>query len=488
MRFNRLITAGSALVVAAGAAACDEGLTAVNRNPNEPEVVAPQYILADAQVQAIGLDYGTHGVWFGLYLNDIWPQHLAQIQYNDEDKYILRPGVLQNVWNTLYAGPLTNLRVLKELAAEDGVPNQGAVADILSQYIYQVLTDHWGPIPYSEALGGDAGVIAPKYDMQEEVYNGMLAALAADVQQIDLTGATPFEEGDLIYGGDMDAWRKFANSLRMRMAMRIVDVDAATAQSEFVAAYNSGGFTSNADNARLVWGTGINAQNAHYDVFVNQDRYDFVISATTVDTLKSLSDPRLEIYADPAPSDGEYRGLLNGQYPSEYSPKHVLADFSPIGSYFLQATTPSVMMSYSELLFLRAEAAWRGWPAGGTAADLYVQAITASLEQYGVSSAEIAAYLAQPRVAPSASSATLLEQIYLQKWIALYMNGPEAYAEVRRTDAPGLQLAENAEIDTYPTRITYPATEQQLNRGSYDAAVSSIGADELDVRLWWDVR
>lgn len=484
MRMNRSIAVGSALALAVMGTACDDGLTEVNKNPNEPEVVAPQYILADAQAQAIGLDWGTHGVWFGLYLNDIWPQHLAQIQYNDEDKYILRPNVLQNVWNVQYSGPLANLKVLKD--TDEGAPNQGAVAEILSQYIFQVLTDHWGPIPYSQALQGDSGMIAPAYDTQDVIYDGMLAALTTAVSEIEVGGATPFEDGDLIYGGDMEAWRMFANSLRMRMAMRIVDVEAGQAQTEFMAAYNAGGFESNADNAQLVWGSQIGAQNAHYDVFENQDRYDFVTSATLVDTLKSLSDPRLEVYIDPAPSDGEYRGLRNGLEPSEYEPQRILADFSPIGTAFLQPNTPSVLMSYSELLFLQAEAAWRGWPVAGTAADLYVQAVTASLEEHGASAAEIAAYLAQPRVAPS-TGAALLEQIYLQKWLALYMNGPEAYAEIRRTDTPALELAEQHVIDEFPKRITYPATEQQLNEASYDAAVAALGEDELEVRLWWDV-
>lgn len=485
MRIYRAITAGSVLALAVMAAACDEGLTGVNENPNEPEVVAPQYLLADAQVQGIGGDYGTHGVWWGLYLNNIWPQHLAQLQYNDEDHYVLRPGVVQNVWNTQYAGPLANLKVLKD--TDEGAPNQGAVAEILSQYLFQALTDSYGPIPYTEALKGDSGVITPAYDTQDVIYPAMLDALTAAVGEIDVAGSTPFEDGDLIYGGDMEKWRKFANSLRMRLAMRMVDVDAGTAQSEFMAAYNAGGFTSNADNAVLVWGNNIGAQNPHYDYVKNQDRNDFVVSETIVDTLTSYNDPRLEIYAAPASSDGAYRGLRNGLYPNEYSPQKILADFSPIGEYFLQPNSPSNVQTYSEVLFLQAEAASRGWPVAGTAADLYTQAVTASLQQYGVPAGEIATYLAQARVAPSANPATLREQIYLQKWISLFMNGAEAYSEIRRTDTPALELAEGHVIDEFPKRMTYPATEQQLNVGSYNAAVAAIGEDELEVRLWWDV-
>lgn len=486
MRIHKGWVTGFALSLAVMTAACDDGLTEVNRNPNEPEQVAPQYLLADAQIQAIGEAFGTHGVWWGLYMNNIWPQHLAQLQYNDEDKYILRPNVLQSIWNTAYAGPLANLKVLKD--TDEGAPNQGAVAEILSQYVFQALTDYYGPIPYTQALKGDSGVITPEYDTQDVVYNGMLAALTDAVNEIEVGGSTPFEDGDLIYGGDMDKWRKFGNSLRMRMAMRMVDVEPGTAQSEFMAAYNAGGFTSNADNATLVWGSNINAQNPHYDYIKNQDRNDFVTSETLVDSLKSLDDPRLPIFIDPAPSDGEYRGLRNGLEPSEYTPERILADFSPIGSYFVQPTSPSFIQTYAEVLFLQAEAASRGWPVAGSAADLYTQAVRASLEQYGVSAADINAYMAQARVAPSANPATLREQIYLQKWIALYMNGVEAYSDIRRTDSPALALAAQHEIDVLPKRITYPATEQQLNASNYNAAVSVLGEDELEVRLWWDVN
>lgn len=487
---NRLFLAGTALSLAVGATACDEGLTEVNRNPNEPESVAPEYILADAQASAIGGGFGTHGVWFGLYLTDIWPQHLAQIQYNSEDQYILRPAVMANVWNTLYSGPLANLKVLKDMAGQSNTPNQAAVAEILSQYIYQVLTDHWGPIPYSEALGGAEGRNSPKFDSQEEVYNGMLSKLAAASTQIQPAGAKGFASGDLMYKGDMDKWRRFSNSLRMRMAMRIVDRNPAKARTEFEAAMAAGGFTSNADNARLVYGTGINSQNPHYDVFVNQNRYDFVVSETIVDTLKSLADPRLAVYANPARTDGEFRGLRNGRYPSAYSPPRILNDFSSIGSAFLAAESPSVLQSYSEVLFLRAEAAARGWNAGGTAADLYRQAVTASLQQHGVSAAAISAYLARPRVAfAGGSQAAQLQQIWLQKWIALYMNGPEAYSEIRRTDTPALQLAANAAESTFPKRLSYPTTEQTLNKANYTTAVGTLtGGDVLSARLWWDVR
>lgn len=489
MRFNKFFTAGSALALAVGITACDQGLTEINQNPNEPENVAPEYLLADAQFSAIGAPLGTHGVWFGLYLNNIWPQHLAQIQYNSEDRYILRPNVTEGVWNHLYSGPLSNLQTFKQAGTAESDPNQVAVGTIFSQYIFQVLTDHYGPIPYSEALGGLEGKIAPKFDSVEEVYNGMLSSLTSASQQIQPGGRVDFASGDLIYRGDMAKWRKFSNSLRMRMAMRISDVAPAKARTEFLAAYNAGGFTSNADNAQLVYGSAINSQNPHYNYFFNQNRYDFVTSETIVDTLKSLSDPRLQVYANPAPSDGKYRGLRNGQYPNQYTPARILNDFSPIGTYFLSAESPSMLMSYDEVLFLQAEAAARGWITAD-AASLYRQAITASMKRFGISDGAISAYLLQPRVMYpiAANEARQLEQIWLQKWIALYMNGPEAYAEVRRTDTPSLQLAANAAESAFPKRVTYPANEQTLNKTNYTAAVANLkGADVITTRLWWDV-
>jgi hypothetical protein len=351
-----------------------------------------------------------------------------------------------------------------------------AVGLIMKSWTFGVMTDLWGDIPYSEALQGKA---TPKYDPQEQIYDGILRDLKSASDMIQMTGGGNFATGDLIYGNDMAKWRKFSNSLRMRHAMRMSEVSPAKARAEFIAAHQAGGFTSNADNAQLVYSASAPNQNP---IFVNfQTRFDHVISATMVDTLKSFSDPRLAVYAtvapEPDPAFGPYRGMQNGLN-DDHPVK--LSSLSRLGTYFRQPDAPAVIMSYAEVLFLHAEAAQRGWITGN-AGELYRQAIIASMTQFGLSAAAANTYLAQPRVAYNAG--TGIQQIGLQKWIALFGNGPEAYSEWRRLDFPRLRPAVNgANNGRIPVRVYYPNLEQSYNRES----LMAIGIKTFDDRVWWD--
>lgn len=493
MRLRKLSAVGPALALVMATGACDQGLTDINQNPNEPAAVDPQYLLANAMTRAVGGDFGTHSSWFGLYLTNIWPQQVAQVKYNDEDLYFLRSGVIESVWNNFYAGSLEDLLQVKTYANEQKDVNLAAVSDIFSQWNFQVVTDTWGDVPYSDALrldrtGQTQGEnLFPKYDAQKDIYYGMLARLTDAGKAINTGASTAgFSGGDLLYHGDMSRWRKFSNSLRLRMAMRISNVDPTKARTEALAALAAPGgvFTSNADNAMLVWTNALRSQNPVYDYFYNQDRYDNVISAAMVDTLSSLKDPRLAVYADPAASDGKYRGLQNGTLPADYDLN--VSDFSSIGKFFLAPDAPSYIMTYAEVLFLQAEAANRGLITGN-AKQLYEAGIRAAMQQYRaggaalISDAAIDAYLARPAVQYKGGAAGL-QQIYLQKWIALYMNGPEAYAEVRRTGFPELEPADGDQI---PNRVTYPNQEQTLNGTNLQTAVKRNGGLSLHDKMWW---
>jgi hypothetical protein len=203
-----------------------------------------------------------------------------------------------------------------------------------------------------------------------------------------------------------------------------------------------------------------------------------------VNTLADLNDPRLELYAEPAAEDGEYRGLQNG----DISPELSLAWYSRIGDYWRAngAATPTALMTYGEVLLLQAEAAARGW--GGDAAALYAAGIRANMERYSYSTAptaaEIDAYLAQPEINAANPS---IEDIQLQQWIGLFMNGAEAWSHVRRTGVPDLQPGPDLTLSRIPTRFVYPPLEQSLNLDAYNAAVSRQGGNELTTLVWWDV-
>jgi len=476
-RHSRVAAAALLVGLAWAAGACSDGLTDINSNPNAPTTVPVEFLLPTAIQGAVGNAFGSGQT---LSHTNIWPQHTVQIQYPDEERGIVRPSTMDGYWAGYYTGPLKDIQTVIDVGMEGDHVNAVAVGRIWKSWIFHLITDYWGDVPYSEALSGET-VTTPVYDAQADIYDGLFAELTAAVGLLNPSAQT-FGSGDLLYGNDMVAWRKFANSLRMRLAMRLSEVDAGTAQSQFVAAYNAGGFTSNDDNAFLNY-PGPPYSFPLYDNYLGRD--DYAISATMVDTLKSLNDPRLVLYAEPAATDGVYRGHGNGRIslPAGQS----LGDISRIGNFWRAngKTTPATIMTYSEVLFLEAEAAARGWIAGNPG-TLYTAAIEAHMNQYdaygvGPSDAEIAAYLAEPRVAYSG-----MNSIYLQKWISLWMTGAEAWAHVRRTGVPNLLAGPDLTISRIPVRFSYPDTEQSLNKANLDAAIARQGGGlDLITPVWW---
>jgi hypothetical protein len=299
------------------------------------------------------------------------------------------------------------------------------------------------------------------------------------------TGSSDFGSGDILFGNDFTAWRKFANSLRMRLAMRLSEIDPGKAQTEFAAAFAAGGFTSNSDNAFLEY-PGSPYENPFYENYLTRD--DNGVSRTLINALLDLNDPRLALYAEPASQDDVFRGHENGT--NDLPPGQSLAWFSRIGNFWRAdgVATPSTIMSYSEVLFLQAEAAARGWISGDPA-TLYMDAIEANMTMWapygaGPTDAEIAAYLAQPEIAY-----TGMDDIHLQKWLSLFMNGQEAFSNWRRVDSPVLMPGPNLLVSRIPIRFSYPDSEQSLNSSNLDAAISRQGGG-LDVvtPVWWDVN
>jgi hypothetical protein len=476
--------AAPALAFALVAAACDKGLTELNVDPNNPPYVAAPAILPEAEQAAVTRALGSN---FNLTMLGLWSQSYAKIQYIDEDRYNLRSTTIDGHWAGFYGAPLEDFQKIVEQGDSLGRPNWTAIGSIMQQWTFQIVTDTWGDVPYSEALQGAANP-RPKYDAQKDIYYGMMAKLAAASAMIQPSGVS-FGGEDAIYAGDMVAWRKFSNSLRLRMAMRISNVDPTKAKAEALAALAAPGgvFTSNADNAGLHYSGSVPSDNPIYAVFHEGQRYDQVISKAMVDSLLRLNDPRLHVYADPAPNGcaggGVYCGWQNG---STTGPAPNFFALSPIGAAFKEdPTAESSMMQYSEVLFLRAEAAAKGW-TGESAATLYAAAIRASMEHYGISNAEITAYLAQPGVAYAG-----LRSIYFQKWIALYGNGPEQWASWRRETVggvhyPGLLPAQASSQKKMPLRVFYPASEQSTNSENRNAAVAANGGASLyDKPVWW---
>lgn len=466
-------------VLASGAAACDEGLTDLNRNPNQPEVAAAEYLFTNAVEASVGRATGSG---LNLDLTGLFVQHFAESRFSEEDRYIVGESPIQGHWTGFYAGPLQDLNEVVAKGKAENRPNVQAMGMIMRAYTFQIVTDLWGDVGYSEALGiRQTGSNFVALDPQQQVYAGLQQELRTAAGLLSPTAAR-MGTADIIYRGDPEKWRRFANSLRLRMAMRQSKVNATASAAEFADALSDGVFTSNADNA-VLWYLADGTNGHPIYEYESTPRIDHAIASTMVDSLKSLADPRLPFYAKPTAA-----GTYVGEIPGSTSDRP-LNQISRVGEWFARPDAPGYMMTYAEVLFLQAEAAERGWIPGNPA-ELYRQAIRAAMEQFNrsgdtftdIPSTAIDAYLAQPKVAYAG-----LPSIGLQKWIALYGNGPEAWAEWRRLGYPVLRAGPNAANDgLIPRRLRYPVSEQSLNGANLATAVARQGGAELNNRVWWD--
>ena len=504
----RNLTVAASLALALGVSACDQGLTDVNKNPNAPENVSPALLFPQAVTSSIARARSDMEITPSAMVH--WPQYMAEYQYPEISYYQFRPTTSDGWWANWYNGPIEDLEQALRQANTRGLPNMIGPILVVRAFDYSTMTGIWGDIPFSQAGKGDSGIFTPTYDTQQVIYDSLLTNLKDANTMMDpaATGASAlgFGDQDPVYAGDLDQWKKFANSLRARLALNLSKADAAKAQAEVAAAIAAGGFTSNADNAAVFWpGDGVNNNpwcNTEKDGDCGGTRDDARMSVTFIDTLKSLNDPRLPIFARPVQDEtcgpavsctpvaaGDYRGMPNGLLANQagnWGPRS-----SRPGTQVFAADQPSYFMTYAEFSFIKAEAAMRGWIAGGAAAatTYYNEGITASMEQWGVDAADIATYLAQPQVVLNTTSlATALPQIITQKWIALFTQGFEAWSEWRRTGYPNLTPAANAVTSPVqiPRRVIYPQSEQSFNNSNLQAAITAQGGDNLEKRLWID--
>jgi len=494
----RIASVIAAAVTAATIVACNNAdITSVNHNPNAPGKVTPQFLFPNAVTDVVGR---ARGGAMDLTFTSLWSQHIAMDRFTDEDHYSLRADNINGFWSGFYSGGLEDLATILAQNTAADKPNLVAPALVTKSWTFGIMTDLWGDIPYSKANTGDVAN-PPAYDTQKDIYTGLFADLK---QASDLAGTTGAITGptsvygaaDLIYAGDMVKWKRLANSLRLRYGLRLSKIDPATAAAQVTAAVTAGVMTSNADNALLKY-PGDNTNNSpYYNTFTSRE--DQHVSQTLVNTLKSLFisvaasgdttfDPRLPIYADPivsSPTKAKFVGMPNG-LPEDDATAVGLNNTSRIGTSLRQKTSASILMRYDEVLFDEAEAAQRGW-ISGNAGTLYNAAITASMQYYGIPDATITAYLATPRVAFNA--ATALDQIALQRWIALYNEGTEAYSEWRRTGVPTLKAGSGAitSPQAVARRELYPNSEQSFNNANLQTATSRQGDVGLLGRVWWD--
>lgn len=504
MHIKKLNAVAAGLALAAGMVGCsNDKLTNLNTDPNNPTSAPPGPVFTQAVRLAAGRFVGNN---FSLRQTEFLTQHWAEVQYPDEDRYIrLDPASTQGTFNGAYTAELVNL---KKLADAGLVQKNAAVygpAQVMSTWDFEYLTDSWGDIPYSQALKADSGINSPTYDAQKDIYASFFKTLTKASTDMAATSGTGYGSADPIYQGNLAKWEKFANSLHARLALRVVNVDQALADAELKAAFSAPGgvFASNADNAKLVWpGDGI-YNNPITDNFSGRD--DHRVSNTFFKAMNVNNDPRIPVFMQPTiawqtdSTATKYAGMPNGLTPS-VAGTYFRTSSRPGAIFWPGATTsgnigsaankknPSWLMTYAEVMFIKAEAAERGL-GGLTAAEAaadYNAAITASMNQWGITDATtIATFLAQPGVVYKGGVAGL-KQIAVQKWIALVTDGAQSWAEWRRTCQPAEQAGPDAVNPTVPRRFYYSTTEYSVNAANVAAANARQGKDDFNTPVWWD--
>lgn len=463
------IVIAAILIVVTGCKKFDESL---NTDPNNPSKASGTQLIANAQMFLPGLSSSPYGVHY--------PQYLSNTSFPDNSRYT----TIYFSFYGLYTGPLMNLESVINSSSleptEGPIANQIAIAKILKAYFYWHMTDRWGPLPYAEALKGDAN-FTPKYDSQQAIYNALFTLL----DEANATIVSGNVKNDIVYGGDVTKWKKLANTIHQLMALRLSKVDPAKGKAEFDKAVANGLMTSNADNLSYPHLAEQVNENYWYNSFTRLNRNWFAVSKPVVDYMLPLNDPRLPIFANKNGA-GNYVGLDYGLPTSA-----VIANFSLLGSAVRQQNSPVHLVTYAQSQFAMAEAAKLGWIAGGDAVakTYYDRAIEQSIRQWNNNDVSgLAAYMANSGVAYNPANA--LMQIGNQRWVHLFLHGYEGWAEWRRTGYPNFLLpAPNNNNQPIPRREGYGTQERNNNKINYDAAVTSFpygGADDLNARVWWD--
>jgi len=502
---------------------CTKDFVAINTDPNAIPENGMDYnlLFSSAQVYHAGTDYN---VWRnGLIYCATMVQHLASTQsYWNGDKYTYDAAYNAAHWDRDYPNAVKDITmVLSKFKDDPAKANAYHIARIMRVAIFQKMTDLYGDIPYSEAgLGYLDGVGYPKYDTQEAIYHDLYKELDEAASALDANAANTLSTADLIYGGNVDKWKKFAYSFMVRLGLRLSKVDPQTGSQWVNRALEGGVFTGNDDNAMMQHQLNTtDAANAYGKVLVYQDANASRVSEAFINQLKGTHDPRLIYIATVAEAPQLAYGNANYDLGDTTAAKQLgmpngydelgaetdiskapnwpgnLNNYSIVNRYtYARLDAPSFLLTHAETQLLLAEAANRGWIGGDAKAyyDEGVKAAILQMNQLGASPAvtesQATAYLtANPFDANQA-----LEQINTQYWIATFMDEYEAWTNYRRSGYPILKEVNyfnNVTNGKVPRRFTYPTSEASINTANYNEAVSRYrNGDRMTSRMWWDVE
>ncbi len=456
----------------------DERYQNLNRDPKNPTAVKADFLFTSATV-SLNDQMATPNVNDNIFR--FLAQYFTTTTYLDEPNYdVNQRGITDRTWSELYRDVIFDLKDAKSIVEADPELTEAERSarlgqiEVLEVYTWSIMVDTFGDIPYTEAVNATDFPL-PAYDDAATIYADLILRLNAVGANIE--AGQGFTGADVLYSGDMDAWNKFANSLLLRLGMRLSDVNPSLSKSASEAAIAGGVFTSNGDNAQLQYQTGPPNTNPMWEDLVQSGRSDYLPANTIVNVMNDLNDPRRPLYFYNETVDHYVGGIYGGS--NNYS------SYTHVGVALLDPTLPGILLDYAEVEFNLARAAHPdlNYAGAGSASAHYNAAVTASIEYWGGTGAEATAYLAQPAVVYDGSNS----QFATQFWLAMYNNPFEGWSVWRKYDAPELNLPEDSG-NPVPLRYTYPVNEQNLNNAQYEAASTAIGGDTQTTPLFWDVN
>ena len=457
-----------------------------NVDPKNPTEVPIETLFTNAelalinQVDHISVNLNTH---------NLTVQYWQEMQYFDESRYLYQDRQIPDGYaREFYRDALMDFKRVKGLLADWGGDvnerdNKIAVATILEVYAWHCIVDAFGDMPYTEALQL-AENSRPAYDDAKGIYTAIMSELDIAISMIK-DGSASFGGADLMYGGDMAKWKTFAYSLKMRLGMRLADVDNAAAKA---AVENAADKVFGEGDGAILNYVGVTPHvNAIYNAYEVDGRQDFTPANTIVDLMNGLEDPRRALWftlVDDGDGNMVYKGAVAGLDGAQ-----TYTNFSHFSAPFFAPTFPAILQDYVEMEFLKAEAVERGYAVGGTAEEHYNNAITASILYWGGTQEDADTYLAREDVAYGTAPGTWKQKIGTQKYLGLYKRPVEAWAEWRRLDFPILNVPEGMVYNDIPKRYPYPFNEKLQNEDNYNAAVAKMGGtDDHRQPLFWDVN
>ena len=508
MSINKKIIVAALIGTLFGVSSCKKYLN-VNTNPNGVLAPTVQTLLPEAQLYvgtALGVDMEIAGSFFAQY----WTQSPSASQYHNLDQYAPGQDGFSTAWTNLYTAN-ENFYQLYKLADSQKKKQYMAISLLMQAYTFELITDAFGDAPCKQALKGqyaDGHIVNPVYDPQDSIYTTIIAYIDSANTLINPNDAVLPGSDDLVYGGDMTKWQKFANTLALRVYMRMSAVNPTAAQAGITALYANAAtstFIGTGDDAFIAYGANSANSNPLYAEEAGLAyTQNFVASATCIDTMVNNNDPRYNVFYEPVVgSAGLFAGLLQGNYNGNYAGTasypsvYVAGDAqnnNATNSYKSGNAPVNLLTSY-ESLFLQAEVAARGWVVGDDA-SLFFSAIAANFNYYSGQFSDVtgssgatnySTYIAGggywTLYPTTGTTAQKLQYIITQKWFAMCGNqGFEAWTEWRRTGYPNFFVISESSIigANFPKRFTYPSTESTTN-SNYP------GLKPITAKVWWDL-